>query len=47
MDRIIEFIRNNILIEFDENKMPFVKLTRHNYCELMEMLEKCLKEENK
>jgi len=27
--------------------MPYIKLTRHNYCELMRMLEKYSEEENK
>mgnify|MGYP003316196107 CR=1 FL=1 len=44
MKKIIEFIENNILLEFDENKMPYIKLSRHNYVELMKMLEDYSKE---
>ena len=47
MDEIIKFIKDSILFEFDKNKMPYIKLTRHNYCELMRMLEKYSEEENK
>lgn len=47
MDKIIEFIKNNIIFEIEENKPPYIKLTRHDYCELMRMLEKYSEEDNK